>query len=470
MSWLARSLANSLRLDEEDDEEDDNLENDVVSDNTQSSTPRRGDALGNANLMASSPEEEARAHGVKDDLTELGQTLTRQWRGVANFLAPPPDVVVRAGGGSSFNLSDSGFNRSQPSDRSDSRMESDSAIGGRVGRLDTETREMVSDNHPFRSEGKEDREKDDEFEEVEEETETEEEEEEIDAVGVTDEVLAFARNIAMHPETWLDFPLDPDEDLDDFFMSDAQRGHALAIECLAPRLAALRIELCPCHMSVGYFWKVYFVLLHSRLNKYDAEILSSPQVMEARALWMKELQKQTNSETDWFGRSVSSVKESGDTRVEDPIPSSSNYYAPPEFLSPRIYAFEPPSIMSQHDHETVKYMSENTEAAAFIDKAVIEEEPVHKTDKRDITFGQSPKAWPLAYAGYDDDNDDDDDDWPEEEDSTYGGTIRASMFTVNEEEVSFSDLEGDDDISSLALKCKMISKDTERENSLKASG
>jgi hypothetical protein len=37
------------------------------------------------------------------------------------------------------------------------------------------------------------------------------------AVGITDEVLAFARNIAMHPETWLDFPLDEEEDLDGGF-------------------------------------------------------------------------------------------------------------------------------------------------------------------------------------------------------------------------------------------------------------
>lgn len=34
------------------------------------------------------------------------------------------------------------------------------------------------------------------------------------AVGVTDEVLAFARNISMHPETWLDFPLPDDDDSD----------------------------------------------------------------------------------------------------------------------------------------------------------------------------------------------------------------------------------------------------------------
>ncbi|XP_010556481.1 PREDICTED: protein bfr2-like [Tarenaya hassleriana] len=456
MSWLARSLANSIRLDEEDDDGDDeeeeegNLENDAVSDNEQSST-RREDSLGNANLLSSSPEdveEEAHARGVKDDLTELGQSLTRKWRGVANFLAPLPDAAPRfGGGGSSIDLSDSGLNRTEPPDWSESRAVGDlPEIEDRAGRLNTEKTEMALDYRPFRSVG-DDEEDDGEFEEEEEEEEEteeeeeEEEEEEIDAVGVTDEVLAFARNIAMHPETWLDFPLDPEEDLDDFNMSDAQQGHALAIERLAPRLAALRIELCPCHMSVGYFWKVYFVLLHSRLQKRDAEILSSPQVMEARALWMKELQKQTNPETDWFGRSISNVKESRDIRVEVATPSSSSYFAPPEFLSPRIYAFEPPSIMT-HDYQTVKHMSGKTEAQ-FIDKAVIEEEPP-PAHKKDTTIGRSPEE------GYDDD-----DDWPEEEDYTYG---RCPKFTVNEEDVSFSDLEGDDDISSIALKSKTISK------------
>jgi len=61
-------------------------------------------------------------------------------------------------------------------------------------------------------------------------------------------------------------------------MSDAQEEHAAVVERLTPRLAALRIELCPCHMSESYFWKVYFVLLHSRLNKEDAGVLSTPQV------------------------------------------------------------------------------------------------------------------------------------------------------------------------------------------------
>ena len=64
----------------------------------------------------------------------------------------------------------------------------------------------------------------------------------------------------------------------DFDMSNAQQEHAFTIEHLAPRLAALRIELCPIHMSEECFWKIYFVLLHPRLNKHDAELLSTPQV------------------------------------------------------------------------------------------------------------------------------------------------------------------------------------------------
>ena len=62
-------------------------------------------------------------------------------------------------------------------------------------------------------------------------------------------------------------------------MTDAQQDHALAVESLAPELADLRIELCPSHMSEGYFWKIYFVLLHPKLRKDDAEILSTAQVI-----------------------------------------------------------------------------------------------------------------------------------------------------------------------------------------------
>ncbi|EOA40401.1 hypothetical protein CARUB_v10009128mg [Capsella rubella] len=430
---------------------DDDAADDDDEDNTSTpiSSPKRHDSGRNA-VRLSPEEEEAQARGVKDDLTELGHTLTRQFRGVANFLAPLPD----GSSSSSTDLlnhprlnqsrfsdpelshsrsSDLKLDQSRFSDQDELCVGSDTPETGiRVRSWDLEEKGV----EPVYNDPEEAEEEEEEEEEEDEETdeeEEEEEEEEIAAVALTDEVLAFARNIAMHPETWLDFPLDPDEDLDDLEMTDAQRGHALAIERLAPRLAALRIELCPCHMTDGYFWKVYFVLLLSRLNKHDAHLLSSPQVMDARALWMKELQNQNHSS-----------KESREKILEEDIsPSTSNYYnhAPPEFLSPRIYAFEPPSIMYR-DYE---HGSEN---AQFIDKAVIEEIPIQKNGKNSASLSQTPK-----------DVDDDDDDWPEEEDSANSW---APMFTVNEDDVSFSDLEGDDDISSLALKSKITSKSTEQ--------
>ena len=64
----------------------------------------------------------------------------------------------------------------------------------------------------------------------------------------------------------------------EFDLSDAQQEHALAVERLAPELAALRTELCLGCMNEGSFWKIYFVLVHPRLSIQHAKILSTPQV------------------------------------------------------------------------------------------------------------------------------------------------------------------------------------------------
>lgn len=66
--------------------------------------------------------------------------------------------------------------------------------------------------------------------------------------------------------------------ISDFELSDAQYEHAMAVERLAPSLASLRIELCPEYMNENCFWRIYFVLLHPKLNKDDALLLSTPQV------------------------------------------------------------------------------------------------------------------------------------------------------------------------------------------------
>ena len=61
-------------------------------------------------------------------------------------------------------------------------------------------------------------------------------------------------------------------------MTEAQQEHAEAVKEVASRLAALHHELCPAIISFGRFWKIYFVLLHSRLSREDSELLCTPQV------------------------------------------------------------------------------------------------------------------------------------------------------------------------------------------------
>ncbi|KAG8491956.1 hypothetical protein CXB51_015267 [Gossypium anomalum] len=464
MSWLARSLANSLLLNEEDDNESASSvdeENDVATHQSQSSSlPLRQslelEETQSLQQHSLSPQQiaELQSRGVKEDLTELKQTLTRQLWGVASFLAPPPSPPTQ----SDRRLDDVSFSNLNRVEPSGSVAFEGAEIGGRLLKM------AVAEDFPFGSgeneeeNGRENENEDEELDQV------------FNAVGLTDEVLTFARNIAHHPETWLDFPLDPDEDLDDFDMSVAQQEHTMAIEHLAPRLAALRFELCPCHINDGYFWKVYFVLLHSRLNKHDAEVLSTPQcaeyvgkeflpvlvfflsnyslhpfkkvtVMEARTLWMKELQKQTKRETDWYGRSTSHIGGSSSTLHNDLIPSSSSYFAL-ETTSPRTYTSEPTSSITT-DYEE-KHPLESTEMPV-IDKSVIEEHPVSSTEDK-----ASSKITIPTFE-------DDDIDWPEDDDSEFGGYGGAAICVKNEEDISFSDLE-DVDYSITPTKSKLVSK------------
>ncbi|XP_038716095.1 uncharacterized protein LOC120009541 isoform X2 [Tripterygium wilfordii] len=384
MSWLARSLANSLRLDD--------AENDVTPTPSCDASPathlleqrRQVDQCHNegeveGDTRSTQPQDDEQSRGVKEDLTEFKQTLTRQLWGVASFLAPPPTPShheYKDQSGSNFDQ----FASSDPSvsgDLEEEGRESD-PVGisgirsdfGEIGGRFREISKMASNYFPFGAE------EDEGENEVEYEEEKVEEDDNIEenAVGITDEVLAFARNIAMHPETWLDFPLDEEEDLDDFDMSDAQREHASAIEHLAPQLAALRIELCPCHMTESYFWKVYFVLLHSRLNREDAEILSSSQIMAARTLWMKELQKQTKSESVWLGNSNYHSNDNRTVLDEEFFFPRVNYV--PENMRFGAVAFEPaPSAStstSMTEYEMEKHPVVSTEMQC-IDKSVIEE-------------------------------------------------------------------------------------------------
>lgn len=237
-SNFLESLYDGIGDDEADDDDDEN--------NPKTPTERHVPERNADRLPPMSPEEEAQARGVKDDLSELSHTLTRKFRGVANFLAPLPErsssdlsnprLSQSRFSDPELNQSSSPDPRLNRSSSSDPRLDQSSSFDprlnqppsssdrpeSRVGDDTNETRETEIRAKSWGSGTMEDKRLEDlrddpEEEEEEEETdeeEEEEEEEEMDAVALTDEVLAFARNIAMHPETWLDFPLDPDEDLD----------------------------------------------------------------------------------------------------------------------------------------------------------------------------------------------------------------------------------------------------------------
>ncbi|OEL34490.1 hypothetical protein BAE44_0004497 [Dichanthelium oligosanthes] len=521
MSWLARSLATSLNL-PDDSGADDDPGADAGSSPTLSPSARIPPPP-----PPPHPPHSGAAEGVKEDLTELSKTLTRQFWGVANFLAPPPGETSpspspspQSAGGQS---GDAGTPPEIAGIRNDfaeiggrfrsgiSRISSHKAVTGfskmasnlfapeddeesewgeewrrrmgeeavrheaegdeewhqweerlrlgveddRVGHelVDGHELEMERGNHEEvgefelevqrvrHEEGGEFREQrvrheeDGEFAEQrtwhEEDGELEEQrvrheeeegevEEDWDVIGITEEVLAFATNIARHPETWLDFPLLPDDDDPDgpfsyFDMSDAQQEHALAIEHLAPRLAALRIELCPIHMSEECFWKIYFVLLHPRLNKHDAELLSTPQIVEARGMLMQRLQFQSKLETEQIGHHKDDL---GLRLREDTLRDGTEGFP---FVQQEIA-----SVMPITEIEVEKHPIQVTEVAV-VDKLVIKEElPKDHTE--------TSKVLQEAF-------DDDIDDWFDEEADLAG---HPTIHIGDEEDVSFSDLEEDD--------------------------
>lgn len=171
MSWLARSIATSLRLDDNDDTNhhlSDDFADKIAAGETDSDQTY---------------DDEQRGGGMKEDFSELKQTLTRQIWGVASFLAPPPPPPLP--------------NRHQRPDlfAGDRSLEaSGEEIEVDLGKCRSGGYRDLAQMLPYRLE------------------------DQIGgAVGITEESLGFASNIAHHPETWLDFPLFEEEDIDGNF-------------------------------------------------------------------------------------------------------------------------------------------------------------------------------------------------------------------------------------------------------------
>ncbi|KAL6551791.1 hypothetical protein OROGR_007945 [Orobanche gracilis] len=410
MSWFSRSIANSLKFDNDDHDDDVSA--------AQELDPKQPESPKSQNDEVTSPTTPSR--GVKEDLTELSKTLTRQLWGVASFLAPPPqpehksDPVVSESDQSTIFGIRSDFAEIGGKFRSGISRLSNNINVSEITKLASNLLQLESDDE------NEEAGKRDGFDSMEK-----------GAVGVTEEVVAFARDIAMHPETWLNFPL-PENSGDN---ADAQQEHALAVERLAPRLAALRIELCPGFMSESCFWKIYFVLLHPRLNKQDAELLSTPQVVEARALLGHELKNKNSTKPE----DLSGIKSLDLEEIEK--------YRHEESLS------VPSPIVSENESSKASALNivTSTLATTEIVKNSVEmdetrtvDNPVSKEKEAGQIKNQYLKSISLNVCGEQDE--DDADDWLKEETTEASGAAgeHVDIPIENEDDVSFSDLEDDD--------------------------
>ncbi|XP_051127105.1 uncharacterized protein LOC127248681 [Andrographis paniculata] len=417
MSWLARSIANSLKFDDDDDDGDgDSVDSERKPEYEHPESPESQET------DDSSPTTPSR--GVKEDLSEFSKTLTRQFWGVASFLAPPPQPEQQE-------------DSEEPESEGDPvlGMRGDLAeIGGKfrngISRLSnninvSEITKIASNLLQLES--------DDESEESGKRTSLDSVGKE--AIGVTEEVLAFARDMSMHPKTWLDFPL---PEIDGygagFEMSDAQQGHALAIDRLAPSLAALRLELCPEYMSESNFWKIYFVLLHPRLDEQDAEFLSTLQIMEARSLLAHEVKNRKANVSENLSGNESSDSEG----------SLSPHEEHHSIASP---------VGSINNLDKTTDPNDNTPAATA--SSEIQNHPV---DMKEVQIEEKPA---MAEKGADqgkdehlesgganasgDKDEDDADEWLKEETSEIDEAAAKTTIAIeDDDDVSFSDLEEDD--------------------------
>lgn len=139
--------------------------------------------------------------GVKEDLSVIGQTIGRQLRGVAAFLAPPPPPT--AADGDSPELEAEAEAEAESESEALIGIRNDLAeIGGSfksgLTLLSSNSSSAVSGISRFASN----------FLQFQDESRIEEEEEEEDGIpGITDDVLQFVAQISKRPECWTDFPL-----------------------------------------------------------------------------------------------------------------------------------------------------------------------------------------------------------------------------------------------------------------------
>lgn len=136
---------------------------------------------------------------------------------------------------------------------------------------------------------------------------------------------------------------------------------------------------------------------------------------------MQELQKRTKEESHWLGTSSFHSRDGTDSPHKNFI----------------THTYED----THFGHEIEKHSLDEIE---FIDKSVIKEDPPPELQDKEIVVGSSIRT-PVEGG----DDDDDEDDWLKDDSDLIGYTSTSVM--VNEDDISFSDLEDDLD-SSMPIK------------------
>ncbi|KAM7511567.1 hypothetical protein LguiB_010442 [Lonicera macranthoides] len=358
-SWLSLPLPNPFKsYDEEEEEEEDDL------------PPPAG------------------------DLAVLGQSIGRQLRGVASFLAPPPSPPP-ADDFSSSSQTLVGIKNDlvEIGGSFKSLLSSNKAV--------TEISRFANNLLQF---------EDDEIEVGEE------------AVGITDQVLDFVKEISLRPECWTDFPLSLQNDFD---MSQIQREHAAIIEHYVPDLKALRQKVCS-DLSEDQFWMIYFILLLPRLDENDASLLSTPKIIPhkcARPFCSSNPKAQLASTRE--GTNVKGNAEMVQLITVSLALAEANIISGMvievrEMLLQKLRNKKnaPAEIPKESESETVNTLHND------------ENMPLEKVPTEGV--GQSNLN-------------ENTDRWLEEEDLNTSASVDSKKQPQNEEDISFSDLEDDED-------------------------
>eukprot|EP00899_Mesostigma_viride_P029491 jgi/Mesvir1/9727/Mv25323-RA.1 len=94
-------------------------------------------------------------------------------------------------------------------------------------------------------------------------------EEVLTSYGVTPELRQFVSSINIY--TFRDFPKDDPEKESSWEMSKWREEHARLVLESVQEVADFRYVLCPRRMTETRFWRVYFQLVETMVNKYEAE-------------------------------------------------------------------------------------------------------------------------------------------------------------------------------------------------------